>query len=85
LPLLSFLSLSEIGDLLQRHGRQPERRLPQHALAEQLTLLVHGEDGLRMAKTATGILYENDASALAKLSLGEVSQCRIHLLTNAPQ
>ena len=41
----------------------PEARIPQKALAEELTRRVHGEEGLRKAQEATEALYAKKSSA----------------------
>ncbi len=41
----------------------PEARIPQKALAEELTLLVHGADGLKKAQEATEALYAKKSAA----------------------
>ena len=40
----------------------PEARIPQKALAEELTRLVHGEEGLKNALGATQTLFGGDVS-----------------------
>lgn len=63
-----------IQDLMTKHYKVPEKRLPQKKLAEQLTLLVHGEEGLQSALTTTDVLYYQDISALAEIPGHEVSK-----------
>ena len=50
-------SLEEIAVLEERMRADPEARIPQKALAEELTLLVHGKEGLEKAKEATAALF----------------------------
>ena len=56
-------SLDEIAALEAEMRAHPEARVPQKALAEELTRLVHGEDGLRKAQEATEALYAKKTSA----------------------
>ncbi|KAF7281871.1 hypothetical protein GWI33_004072 [Rhynchophorus ferrugineus] len=46
LKLFTFDTIGSISDLMTKHKQKPELRLPQHRLAEQVTLLVHGEEAL---------------------------------------
>ena len=57
LKVFSMRSLDEIAALETEMKAHPEARIPQKALAEELTRLVHGEDGLRKAVDATEALY----------------------------
>ncbi len=67
LKVFSMKSLAEIAALEAEMKAHPEVRIPQKALAEELTLLVHGEAGLKQAQAATAALYERkSAAAVAK-------------------
>ncbi|MBQ3289159.1 MAG: tyrosine--tRNA ligase [Kiritimatiellae bacterium] len=69
LKVFSMRSLDEIAALEAEMRARPEARIPQKALAEELTRLVHGEDGLRQAQEATEALYAKKSSAdVAKAS-----------------
>ena len=60
-------SLDETAALEAEMKAKPEARIPQKALAEELTRLVHGEEGLRKALEATDALYtKKSASDVAK-------------------
>lgn len=74
LKLFTFDTLPSIEDLMNRHKNKPELRLPQKHLAEQVTLLVHGEDGLKKAQNASKVLYENSVSALQGFSSQEIGE-----------
>lgn len=71
LTFFTFLHQEEIDKLMEKHGREPEARLAQAKLASCLTLLVHGQEGLDMARKTTDILYGNDRNKMATLSLQE--------------
>ncbi|KAL3274701.1 hypothetical protein HHI36_016078 [Cryptolaemus montrouzieri] len=73
LKLFSFLSLGEIRDLMRQHREKPELRKPQKFLAEQITLLVHGEEGLKSAQTTSKVLYEGSVAALGTLNAEQIS------------
>ena len=52
MKVFSMKSLDEIAALEAEMKARPEERIPQKALAEELTRLVHGEEGLRKAREA---------------------------------
>ena len=62
LKVFSMRSLEEIADLERQMKDNPEARIPQKALAEELTRLVHGEEGLKKALGATQTLFGGDVS-----------------------
>ena len=67
MKVFSMKSLDEIAALEAEMKARPEERIPQKALAEELTRLVHGEEGLRKAREATEALYaKKTASDVAK-------------------
>ena len=57
LKVFSLKSLGEIAALEEQMKANPEARIPQKALAEEITLLVHGEAGLKTAQGATQTLF----------------------------
>ena len=63
LKVFSMRSLDEIAALEAEMKAHPEARIPQKALAEELTRLVHGEEGLRKAQEATEALYAKKSAA----------------------
>ena len=63
LKVFSSRSLEEIAALEAEMRAHPEARVPQRALAEELTRLVHGEEGLRKAQAATEALYARKTAA----------------------
>ena len=62
LKVFSMRSLEEIADLECQMKANPEARIPQKALAEELTRLVHGEEGLKKALGATQTLFGGDVA-----------------------
>ena len=60
LKVFSLRSLEDISDLERQMKEKPEARIPQKALAEELTRLVHGEAGLKTALGATQTLFGGD-------------------------
>ena len=57
LKVFSMRPLGEIATLESEMIAHPEARIPQKALAEELTRLVHGEEGLKTALGATQTLF----------------------------
>ena len=45
-----------------------------HGFSFKVTLLVHGEEGLRIAERTTAVLYKQDLRTLSKLSAEEARQ-----------
>ena len=62
LKVFSLKSLEEIAELEKQMKANPEARIPQKALAEELTTLVHGAEGLKTALGATQALFGGDVS-----------------------
>ncbi|CAG9827532.1 unnamed protein product [Diabrotica balteata] len=74
LKLFTFDTIGSISDLMRQHKEKPELRLPQKRLAEQVTLLVHGEQGLEKAKKASEALYEANITALSEMNAKDIVQ-----------
>lgn len=55
--IFSFRSVEEIKATITAHEAAPHLRLLQKALAEELTIMVHGEEDLAFAKQASDILF----------------------------
>ena len=82
LKVFSFRPREEIEDLLKQGGERPAARIPQRALAEEVTTLVHGADETERAIAASralfgqGALEELDERTLAA-ALAEVPKVEI--------
>ncbi|XP_026488220.2 tyrosine--tRNA ligase, mitochondrial [Vanessa tameamea] len=74
LKLFTFYSLGEIKDIMFKHKQHPEQRYPQQCLADQLTTLVHGEEGLTKARQATEAIYSKDVKSLISLTPTDMEQ-----------
>ena len=72
LKVFSLRSLDEIAALETEMKAHPEARIPQKALAEELTRLVHGEEGLKTALGATQTLFGGDISGKSADELGTI-------------
>lgn len=78
----SFKPVAEITALIEAHREAPHRRLLQKSLAEEITLLVHGEAELQFAQQASDILFSNTAvEALRRLN----EQQLLEVMEGVPQ
>jgi tyrosyl-tRNA synthetase len=53
----TFRDVDEIRELCHEHEKSPEKRSAQKVLAEDVTVALHGTDGLRAALDATEMLF----------------------------
>ncbi|XP_017045201.1 tyrosine--tRNA ligase, mitochondrial [Drosophila ficusphila] len=74
LKLFTFIPLPQVEQLMREHTKEPEKRKAQTLLAEDVTLLVHGEHGLKQAERVTNALYKGNVEGLAELNLAEIQQ-----------
>ena len=72
LKYFTFLSHAEIEGLAQAIQSAPEKREAQTRLARELTLLVHGEEGLNRAEAATRALFGTEIRELDAKSVKEL-------------
>ena len=75
LKVFSLRPLCEIDALEAEMKQNPEARIPQKALAEEITRLVHGEEGLAKALEATEALYAKKSAADVAKSDNVPSAC----------
>lgn len=80
---LSFKTVSEIMEFADITEKEPHLRYAQKALAEELTALVYGLDGVASAKKISEVLFSGQFDqlslaelevALAEASFGEISE-----------
>ncbi|MTV81612.1 tyrosine--tRNA ligase [Secundilactobacillus folii] len=65
LKYFTFLDQDEIEKLAQSVKMEPEKRLAQTRLAEEVTKFVHGSDALSTAQRITEILFSGDVQDLS--------------------
>jgi len=80
LHYFTFLSVGELEMLVEKHNLSPEKRVAQTCLAKNITLLVHGQEGLELAQATTDILYSQDIKTLSSLTLDQAR----NVFTGAP-
>ncbi|XP_076040772.1 tyrosine--tRNA ligase, mitochondrial isoform X2 [Oratosquilla oratoria] len=73
LQLFTFYPMKDISKIMEKHWEKPERRHAQKLLAEKVTLLVHGETGVKTAKKATDLLYGSKPEALAEMTAEDLA------------
>ncbi|OIP84206.1 MAG: tyrosine--tRNA ligase [Porphyromonadaceae bacterium CG2_30_38_12] len=68
IKIFTSISKEEITQLIAAHSEAPHQRILQKRLAQEVTILVHGENHYKAAMEASGILFGNATSeALKKL------------------
>ncbi len=73
IKVFTFINQAEIETLISTHAEAPHQRLLQKRLAQELTIMVHGEQDYEFALSASQILFsEQTADALKNLSEQEL-------------
>ncbi|XP_043199257.1 tyrosine--tRNA ligase, mitochondrial-like isoform X2 [Amphibalanus amphitrite] len=72
LLLFTFYPPAQVAAIMEKHHEKPESRHAQKKLAESVTTLVHGGEGLRSAKRVTNAIYSRDPEALVSLADAEL-------------
>ena len=57
LKIFTFLSLDQIEAIARELATAPEKRLAQRTLADEMTRIVHGAEGLAIAQRASQVLF----------------------------
>jgi tyrosyl-tRNA synthetase len=71
LKVFTFLSLEEIEELAQEVATQPEKRVAQRTLAEEVTRLVHGPEALQRAVNITKAFFQGEIRQLTEQEIKE--------------
>ncbi|KAJ7579167.1 hypothetical protein C8J56DRAFT_338069 [Mycena floridula] len=74
LKLFTLVPLPEIGTVMSAHMLEPERRIAQRRLADEVTELVHQKSGLDQAKRTTRIAFDKNSSQRDAASIIEAFQ-----------
>lgn len=69
----TFIDEEERSRLIAAHQQDPGMRVAHLALAKEVTLLVHGEDGLQSAERITEAMFANRIGTLAEEDLRQLS------------
>ncbi|KAG5440593.1 hypothetical protein PCK2_000303 [Pneumocystis canis] len=59
LEIFTLLPLHTISDIIKQHFNNPSERYAQHILAEEVVMLVHGQEEMEKSKTAAQLLFLN--------------------------
>ncbi|WP_334332622.1 tyrosine--tRNA ligase [Companilactobacillus sp. HBUAS59544] len=71
LKKFTFLSRDEIEKLAESVKKEPEKRLAQKTLAEEVTKFVHGEAALKTAEKITDVLFSGEIGELTTAEVAE--------------
>lgn len=74
LKYFTFLSIAEIDAIEEADRQRQGRPEAQKVLADQMTELIHGEDGLAAAKRITEALFNGDAGSLSEQDYLQLKQ-----------
>lgn len=69
LRFFTFVPLDEIAALESTHREQPELRAAHTRLAEEMTRLVHGKEGLESARRGTRVFFGGELSEVGEAEL----------------
>ncbi|MGI6395594.1 MAG: tyrosine--tRNA ligase [bacterium] len=69
LKLFTFLDVAEIEEVCKEHKSAPHLRKAQTLLAKEATKILHGEEGLKNAETASAALFGGDLKGLSEADL----------------
>jgi tyrosyl-tRNA synthetase len=72
LRTFTFFSHPEIMRLESEHAQNPGARTAHKALAQHVTELVHGAEGLAQAQKATDALFSGEVSELSRASIADL-------------
>ena len=84
LKQLTLLDQEVIIELLNNHKLAPEQRLAQRTLAEEVTRLVHGKEGLEVAQSVTDALFKGDFKSLSIKGFNSVKNFLDHIEIKTP-
>ncbi|MBN2209926.1 MAG: tyrosine--tRNA ligase [Sedimentisphaerales bacterium] len=69
LNYFTFLPDEEITELKRCVEAEPEKRQAQKVLAEHVTRMTHGDEGVRIARQASGVLFGQEITGLSDADL----------------
>ena len=73
LKILTFLDWSDVEEMQRALDEDAGKRLPQVKLAQEVTRIVHGDDGVRAAERITDALFANEIDSLAEGDLAQLA------------
>lgn len=72
LKLFTFIDVSEIEKVCAEHKNEPHLRVAQTLLATEATKIMHGEEGLNSARSASSALFGGDLKGLSEKELKNI-------------
>jgi len=72
LKRFTFLSKTEIEDIVARHNETPEKRIAQEALAHEVIRDIHGEEEYQKAVEISRALFSGDIKAIPSNQIGKI-------------
>lgn len=72
LKVYTFVNLDEIAEIVKAHEEEPHLRNGQKRLAEEVTKMIHGEEGLIAAQRISTALFSNQLSTLTAQDLDQL-------------
>jgi tyrosyl-tRNA synthetase len=69
LKYLTFMNEKEINEVVAEHKTAPFKRIMQNRLADEVTIFVHGQEGLKKARKITEALFTGELSGLSEEEL----------------
>ena len=70
--LFTFLGKEEIESLISNHQADPSKRILQKRLAEEITVFVHGNDGLEHARQTTAKIFHQQHAPAESMSIEDL-------------
>lgn len=74
LKVFTFIGVDEIAELIASFEAAPQQRVAQKALADAVTLLVHGGEALSSAQRITEALFSGEAARLTEDDFSQLRQ-----------
>jgi len=68
----SMRSIDEIKSIVAAHQEAPHQRDAQRALAEEMTQMIHGDEGLKRAQQASEVLFGSEISGFSDQELSKI-------------
>jgi tyrosyl-tRNA synthetase len=70
--LFTFLDKDEIDSLIGSHQADPSKRILQKRLAEEITVFVHGHEGLEQARQTTAKIFDQQHAPAESMSIEDL-------------
>ena len=71
LKVLTFLTPSEIMEVMEEHNKEPEKRIAQKTLAEQIITDLHGEESCKQAIKISESLFSGDVKSFTEKDIND--------------